>query len=398
MKRSIHEATALCLLMAAALQGCDVADTVEIEGSAEILAAHVEAPAPTPLVTVAGPTSSVEIWPFTTSLIGAPGSDPMNLVFPDVDVRSLRAALMMLGGDRSAFGLPNVPPFDCTWKESMGSNQTSFAAGEWTASAIQLECGDYGPIRFHVRLFPAGAWTIASTHFEVLIDGTNQHEVLSWELAEQLVTLDFVRSGLLAAPPSVTDVITPTPSFRTINPLVYNALPVELRLLIGGPPGPVVAPVPVANDGRAVLLALAGPVGGERLVSKREFTLQFDQTIPKPFCSTGPLDYLYVQGPIRFSQQVVVSGSGNYVTRFHAVGGLDLTPINPLTGERGDPLRARVAEHDRSLVTDHVTLVSTFQMQLILPGRDRASGRLFARLRVGPGSSDASSLEITCAA
>jgi hypothetical protein len=370
---------------------------VAVDAAVEVQAARAAAPAPAPLFTVAGPASSLEMWPYTASLIGAAPSDPMNVVFPDIDPRSLRAALMMLDGNRTAFGFPDAAPFNCTWKEAMGSNQVGYASPvDWTASAIQLECGDYAPLRFHIRMFPSGDWTIANAHFEVIVPGTNEHEVLAWELAEQLVTVDFVRSGLLVAPPSGTQVITPEPTFRAINPLIYSGLPPELQGLIGGPIGPVTDPVPMANDGRATVLALGGPVGNERVVSKREFVLDFDQTIPKPFCSSGPLDYLYVTGPIRFTQQVVVARSGNYMTRFHARGQLELTPINPLTGEMGEPLRAQVAERDRSVVTDQVTMVSTFRTQLLLPKNRDESGSIFLSLRVGPGTSDGSGLRLTC--
>ena len=60
------------------------------------------------------------------------------------------------------------------------------------------ECGTYGPIRFHLRLVKLGALTIGNAHFEVLIPGTTDHQVLSWELAEQLVTYDLARTGLSA--------------------------------------------------------------------------------------------------------------------------------------------------------------------------------------------------------
>lgn len=389
-----------CLLVPGllVLAGCDVTgpqvpkDAV-LAPRAEAPATSFAQPAPEDLVTVAG----LEFWPYTTQAPGAAASDPVDLVFPGVGPRSVRAALMMLDGDRTAFGFPATPPFNCTWKEAMGANQATYAtAVGWTGSAIQLECGDYSPIRFHVRLFPVGGGTVGAAHFEVLISGTNEHEVLSWELAEQLVMADIVRAGILGAPPASSDPINEAPSFRTINPLVYDGLPPELKALAGNLPGS--GGVGIANDGSATILTFAGEVDGERTVAKRTFVLDFDQTIPKPFCMQGPLDYLHVQGPIQFRQQVVVSGSGNYVTHFHAVGGLELTPVNPITGEvTGETLKARVAEHDRSVVTDQVTLVSTLVLQLILPASDPASGRLQASVTLGPGASDHGTIgKITC--
>jgi len=236
-------------------------------------------------------------------------------------------------------------------------------------------------------MFPVGGGTLAAAHFEVQVPGTNEHEVLSWELAEQLVKADIARAGILGAPPASSAPITESPSFRTINPLVYDGLPDGLKTLVGGPDVAGPEGVPIANDGSATILTFARGVEGERIAAKRTFVLDFDQTIPKPFCVQGPLDYLYVQGPIHFRQQVVVSGSGNYVTHFDAVGGLDLTPVNPITGEVvGETMRARVAEHDRSVVTDQTTLVSKLMLQLILPARDPASGRLRGELLARAGS------------
>ncbi|MDX1647380.1 MAG: hypothetical protein R3304_09570 [Longimicrobiales bacterium] len=396
MKGSSPFALLVINLGVLALGGCDVTEPASADGS-DAQFAHGELPTPTTLVTVSGGGSTLELWPFTTFSPGAAPSDPINLLFPGVDIRSIRAALLMLDGDRTGMGYPATPPFDCTWKESMGANQASYATPVgWTGSAIQLECGDYDPIRFHIRMFPAGDWTIANAHFEVLISGTNQHEVLSWELAEQLIVADLARAGILAAAPALTAPITPAPTYRAINPLVFNGLPVGLQVLVAGQVGPVSDPVAMVNDGMATILTFARSPEGERMVARRSLVLEFDQTIPKPFCSTGPLDFLKVTGAIQFMQQVVVSAQGNFMTWFHARGGLELGPVNPVTGATGDPLMARVAERDRSVVTDQTTLVSTMQMQLILPRNRPESGRLFATLRLGPGDSDAASLEITC--
>ena len=396
---SIRPLRGLLALGIAFAWACDPTEPTQptLEATASGSFAALGEPAPSPLVTIAGFGSALELWPYTSAALGGPAQDPVNIAFPEIDVRSIRAALMMLDGNRTSFGFPAAAPFNCTWKEAMGANQAAYATPSgWSGSAIQMECGDYGPIRFHLRLFPAGTWTTANGHFEVQVQGTNAHEVLSWELAEQLVTVDFVRSGLLASAPAPTAVITPAPTYRAINPLVYNGLPAALKGLIGGPPSSAV-PVPIANDGRAILLRLAGEVRGERAVARREFILNFNQIIPKPFCVQGPLDYLRVTGPIDFSQQVVVSGSGGFMSRFHARGELELTPINPLTGVTGDPLRARVTEHDRSVVTDNVTLVSTLQIQMILPANSPASGSLRATLNIGPGASDHGTLEVSCA-
>jgi hypothetical protein len=330
-------------------------------------------------------------------------SDPVNLLFPGrPDPRQLRAALVLLDGDRSAFGFPSQAPFDCTWKEAVGANQATWVEGPgWTPSAIQLECGDFGPIRFHIRFFPAGEWTVANAHFEVLIPGTNQHEILSWELAEQLVKVDFVRSGLLdgSAPLGSSGTINPAPSYRTIQPLVYNGLPAALKVLLTGSPASVATPVPVATDGQASILNVAGEAAGERTVAIRDYELPFNQMIPKPFCSTGPFDWILVQGRIRFRQRVIVTPSGNFLSQFHATGSLDVTPMNPLTSPPtpvGETYRAQVEEHYRNIVTDGVTLVSNLRLQLLLPASAPFGGMLQAALRLGPGGVESSEITVRC--
>ena len=50
--------------------------------------------------------------------------------------------------------------------------------------------------------------------------------------------------------------------------------------------------------------------------SLQDFTLTYGQVIPKPFCSTGPLGYLRVTGPLRFVHQVKTGPFGRYSASF----------------------------------------------------------------------------------
>ena len=120
-------------------------------------------------------------YPWISENFTNPPSDPVNLVFSGAgaDARSIRQALFALDGNRTAYGMPNVLPFNCTWADAMGANQVAFGAGKWAGSVIQLECGLYENIRFHLRLFQvASDVVIANAHFEALIPGTTQHQVL----------------------------------------------------------------------------------------------------------------------------------------------------------------------------------------------------------------------------
>jgi hypothetical protein len=45
----------------------------------------------------------------------------------------------------------------------MGAVQTSYAASSgWTGSAVQLQCGSYASLRFHLRLFEMGGQTLGA--------------------------------------------------------------------------------------------------------------------------------------------------------------------------------------------------------------------------------------------
>ena len=91
-------------------------------------------------------------------------------------------------------------PFDCTWEDAIGGHQGAYARETgWSGSAIQLQCGDYEGLRFHLRLFRAGERTIVNAHFETIIPATTEHQVLSWELAEQFAVGDLGRTGVLSA-------------------------------------------------------------------------------------------------------------------------------------------------------------------------------------------------------
>jgi hypothetical protein len=354
------------------------------------------APAPAPLVSVVAGGETRSIWPYTgTSFSGAP-QDPLNLIFVGAaDPRSIRAALFALDGDRTAFGFPPVFPFNCTWKDAIGHDQTAYADMDaWTGSVIQLECGEYDPVRFHLRLFPAGDWTLANAHVDVLIPGTVDHQVLSWEVGEQFVMVDFVRSGLLTAAPTVTDPINPAP-FGEIPPIIYNGLPAALRQLAGGPPGNVTTPVPILSDGRATILQLNDAGTGEPGTRQQRLTIQFNQVIPKPFCAQ-PNEFVLVQGPVELSQDVRVAASGNLTRQFFARAELNVTPFNPLTGlPLGPTQRAQVREHGDVTFTDQVRRVANHRTQQLETG-DGGPQRLTVDLQIGPHSLTRFSREESC--
>lgn len=353
---------------------------------------------PADLTTIAAGGGSLSLWPYTGADFSATAQDPINLVFTGrADPRAVRSALFALSGDRSAAGLPNAAPFNCTWSDAIGDLQTAWnAASGWVGSAVQLACGSFGPIRVHVRLFQAGAATVGNAHFEVLIPGTTDHQVLSWELAEQLVTIDMARSGLLAAAPVSSGVINGAPEFRQIPAQIYNLLPADLRAVIGGPSGSVSGPVGIASNGAATVFELGGaaaPAAG----TEQRFTVAFDQVIPRPFCASGPGEYLRVRGPVDLSKVVQVDGAGGLHSEFEAFGRLLLTPIDPATGTATGPAyEAEVKDHQVTRFDDRGGQVNGMAMQMELPQNVAGRGRKTVRLTVGPGDVTRFDQDVVC--
>ena len=356
--------------------------------------------APPPLlVPIALPAGSLSIWPYTgVDFTGTP-QDPINLIFiGKSDPRAIRTALMALDGNRTGFGMPPVSPFNCTWSDAIGDLQTGYnATAAWVASAIQLACGNYGPIRFHIRLFEAGAVTLGNAHFEVLIPGTTDHQVLSWELAEQLVKVDFLRSGLLdpSQPLGSTGSINDAP-FRSIPEQIYNGLPADLRSLIGGPAGNVSAPVPIGSDGRATIFHLSSEIDLSPVGSEQSFVITFGQVIPRPFCASGA-EFLLVEGPVSLRKSVQVTAGGGLTSEFDAAGRLRLTPVNPQTGAPlGPSYEAEVKDHQVSVFDERGGQVDGLQVQTELPRNVSGHGQQVIQLKVGLRGTDKYKKDVDC--
>jgi hypothetical protein len=249
---------------------------------------------------------------------------------------------------------------------------------------IQVALGDYESARFHLRLFRVGNWTVANAHFEVLIPGTADHQVLSWELAEQLVIADIMRTGLLdpVTPIVPAGTINDAP-FRTIPAVIYNGLPAELRQLIGGPLGDVTDDVDIMTDGQALILNLASKTVCVPDRQELDFVIHYNQIIPKPFCSAGPYDYVHVTGPVNMKQVSIMTPTGNYVFGFVARGNLEVVPVNPMTGGPiGEALSALVLEHHAGRLGFNGFSNSSLTYQKLLPSGADDAGWLFKLLKV----------------
>jgi hypothetical protein len=350
--------------------------------------------APSGIVTVASGDAETEVWPYTSTGFSTSPQDPINLVFTGAaDPRQIRATLLSLSGS----GRPGpLAAFNCTWSDAVGDPQTSYSNSDgWVPSALQLQCGNfYGP-RFHIRIFRQGKVTIANAHFEILIPGTNTHEVLSWELAQALVTADMARSGFLRAPPSVTSVITTAPYYRAVQPAIAVGLPAQqiaaLGLLVNGD-----GSASIPNDGRASVIDVASSAPVEEGVVDSDFVIQFGQVIPKPFCVAGTTVYLYATGPINVHMRSGIV-DGNFESTTESSGTLTLLEFNPITHQPASaPYQGLVSETTSVKLTAGSSWVDYFSTRQETPDAGTNRGTRVESLRARQRGLDSYSLDISC--
>ena len=98
-------------------------------------------------------------------------------------------------------------------------------------------------------------------------------------------------------------------------------------------------------------------------------------------------------------QQVVLTPSGNYLSHFHAVGHLNVTPVDPTTGQPiGATYRAVVLEDHKGILTDAVSLTSFLTLRITLPPSALFHGRLELEFAVGPGGVTRETTTVRCGA
>jgi hypothetical protein len=342
------------------------------------LAGHPQPPAEIKDVSVGG--ESISLWPYTTSDYASP-SDPINLVFPNADPRAIRQALMALDGTRPPFA--TLPAHDCTWTDAMGYEQAAFVepAG-YVAGAVQLACvvkreaplGD--PFRFHIRLFRSGPHTVGNAHYEIMVPGTAEHEVLSWDLARDFAAYDMGRTGKLLAPPAPLANVIPPGSFRFVRRAVYDGLkpfagPL-LDFLLG--PNPAPGDVPIPTTGMSFGFVTDLELREECMRNSLSTRVQYKIVAPKPFCATGPLDFVMLEGPLDFALTVETGHRGDYERSYQVGGMLTATPMRPVptpTGVTFEPtgepaVEALVLETHRGELDDRHGQVTEKAAQILL--------------------------------
>jgi len=372
-------------------------------------AREITAPGPpADIATVEFGGQTLHLWPYTGASFDGTPSDPINLVFVGkADPRAIRAALLALDGDRTAFGYPNDYPFNATWSDANGDVQTSYADGEgWVGNVIQLQLGRYEFGRVHLRLFRTGSafgdggvWTLGGAHFEILIPGTADHWPLSWEVARQIVVVDLMRTGLLdpTNPVGETGVISATPTFRDIPAPLYNALPEALRNLIGGPPVPVTDPVGILSSGKATILNLASAAPITPGTWNDAFTLNYDFVTAKPFCNEGGMEYVHLAGPISLGTAVSVDGNGLLSYSKTISGRLQVTPVDPTVmppAPIGTPYYVNVGEESIGQIASDAASVQSMAKRI---GTGDGGAQLqMKKLRVGTYGTDSYRAEEKC--
>jgi hypothetical protein len=327
--------------------------------------------APDGLLNVTAGGESLTLWPYTTSDFENP-SDPVNLIFPNADPRAIRQALLKLDGNRPPF--KDLPQTNCTWTDAMGYEQAAYGEPDgWVGGAVQLACVLPGaplgsPFRFHIRLFRQGDHTVGNAHFEFLISGTAEHEVLSWDFAREFVTYDAGRTRTLTAAPAFVGLIPPG-TYRTVRRPVYQGLVqagagglLDFLHLALPPSGDV--PIPTSGQARVLTTAIDFHPKSQKTTTTTRVT--YGIVVPKPFCATGPTDFVKLEGPIDFAMTVHTNPSGRYDRTYVLGGTLRVTPLQlalPVTDPpkflpAGDPVTALIVENHRGTLTDgrgHVT-------------------------------------------
>ncbi len=345
-------------------------------------------PAPTPLASLDG----YSFYAYTSDNYYAVPKDPVNLIFTgNTDPRALRAALLALDGDRS--GLSDIDPllepleaFTCEWRDALGRDeQVAFGGDGWTASVVQLACGDYGPVRVHLRLFPAGGYTVANAHFEVMIPNTADHQVLSWELAENLVLADFLRTGM-AAPVGQAAAINDAPTFRSVPAVIFNELPAELQVIVAGAAGDISEPaVGIPTDGNATIIGLFGSPTLVPGTDVQQITLPYDIVAPKPICNSDGTKFIHIGGAVDMWQADILTADGQYSREFRASGQLQVTPIDPATGQPSGPTQtATISQLHLAKFWPGMANVTSRFTQILVPVASDEGGRASVYLEFGP--------------
>ena len=298
-------------------------------------------------------------------------SDPVNLIFlGEADPLRIRTALLALQAERD----PKwhvLAGRNARWRDAIGHIHTVFVADHgWSASAVQLELGRYKRARAHLRLFAYEGFTLAAAHVEFLPTGGFEHEVVSWELGEELVVSELLRAGLLADAPARIGPFE-TGLDRRIEADTLRAAPEGLASL-AGLSRLAVAPTKVPGAGYLTALNLAPlpPAEGERSWTRVWLDLSTDVRRP---CSGD--ERMHIRGPLSLEQELF-TGSGNLSARLAVRG--SVTVDGTQVGEVSEGQITRLCQR-----RTRAALLGDYQVMAKTGSRPTWRRRVRARLTSG---------------
>ncbi|MDH3206791.1 MAG: hypothetical protein OEO79_09265 [Gemmatimonadota bacterium] len=120
-------------------------------------------------------------------------------------------------------------------------------------------------------------------------------------------------------------------------------------------------------------------------MTRRDLTLPFDLTVPRPFCSLGPTDFVHILGPVEITVRTRVNRRGLLESHNSLRGDLAVTPIDIFTGQPSGPsFDAQISQIDNTSVGPNGTRVNAVQLRKAIPP---TLGFLKAHLVTGPNGS-----------
>ena len=128
----------------------------------------------------------------------------------------------------------------------------------------------------------------------------------------------------------------------------------------------VTGDVPIPTNGQANVLSSSIAFEAKQSMTTTTTQVTYSVVIPKPFCATGPFDFVRLAGPLDFSLTVHTNPSGRYDRSYQLGGTLQVTPMRPTSPTTfepaGEPVDALIFEAHRGTLTDErgqVTEVGT---------------------------------------
>jgi hypothetical protein len=158
-------------------------------------------------------------------------------------------------------------------------------------------------------------------------------------------------------------------------------------------------PVPIPNDGRASILHVTREAAPQTGHFSDAFSYTYNQIIPKPFCSDGPLDWVRVAGPVTLRRTTDVNEAGHYQYHSHIAGRLTVTPVD-VTQNPPIPAGLGFEANVRELQQGSIDPLRSWVMaesKRILP-QDGGSELFMSRLRVGSRGQDSYGASSHCLA